>query len=583
MVLGFQIEWDEEPFEWIYPQRYGCLRRYTRGPVKSMRILVEVEPSPQGGSRIFYNIWMAPHDFAGEMAIPLYIGMIIKRRLQATIRQYDRLARQQQQLIDIVPGPANFAAGGKARLWRLRNQLQEQGESPDLLERLVQVICEADEISAARLRPYVLADAWGVSRRAMLELSLRATSIGMLDFQWELLCPLCRNSNANSVTLSEVNPQVHCRSCNIDYTVNFDRSVELTFRPNPAIRAVRDEAFCVGGPNRTPHIIMQQFVPAHTHKHVSVHLESGRYRLRTLFYSGAYHLRVSADGISTATFTPDPSEADSNEMSISQHATLQCHNTTAQEQIFLLERMAWSDQAVTAAEVTALQLFRSLFSSEALRPGERISVGSITLVFTDLRGSTRLYREIGDAPAFGRVMNHFDVLKESIAREGGGIVKTIGDAVMAVFPRPLMALRAMLTAQHALANPPDGMLPLRLKASIHSGACIAVSLNERLDYFGSTVNIAARLEGLSSGENVIISSAVRNDPEIDAVLKQYPQSLNAEPFTQNLKGFDNEVFDLWRIMLSSTAPSDFLETASLWSADEQSDRTNHQVTDSARA
>ena len=52
---------------------------------------------------------------------------------------------------------------------------------------------------------------------------------------------------------------------------------------------------------------------------------------------------------------------------------------------------------------------------EALRPGEEISVGSLTVAFTDLRGSTRLYSEIGDAPAFGRVMSHFDVLREAIA------------------------------------------------------------------------------------------------------------------------------------------------------------------------
>src|SRR6185436_9149373 len=100
-------------------------------------------------------------------------------------------------------------------------------------------------------------------------------------------------------------------------------------------------------------------------------------------------------------------------------------NATDREQYFGLERMAWSDQAATAAEVSALQVFRDLFAHAALCPGEQISVGTVTVLFTDLRGSTQLYREIGDAPAFGCVMNHFDVLREAISEEDGAMVKNI--------------------------------------------------------------------------------------------------------------------------------------------------------------
>ena len=97
------------------------------------------------------------------------------------------------------------------------------------------------------------------------------------------------------------------------------------------------------------------------------------------------------------------------------------------EQTFQLERTVWSDLASTAADVTALQVFRDLFATEVVRPGEEISIGSVTLMFTDLRDSTRLYRKIGDAPAFGRVREHFEILGKSNAEEGGGIVKTMGD------------------------------------------------------------------------------------------------------------------------------------------------------------
>jgi class 3 adenylate cyclase len=169
----------------------------------------------------------------------------------------------------------------------------------------------------------------------------------------------------------------------------------------------------------------------------------------------------------------------------------------------------------------------------------------LTVLFTDLRNSTQLYREIGDATAFGRVMNHFDVLKKVIAEEDGALVKTIGDAVMAVFRRPVSALQAMLSAQEMLASPQPGIAPLILKAGVHSGPCIAVTLNDRLDYFGSTVNMAARLEGLSSGNDVIISRALYDDPEVREFIAG--ENLQALPFEILLKGFQEEQFELWRV------------------------------------
>jgi len=210
--------------------------------------------------------------------------------------------------------------------------------------------------------------------------------------------------------------------------------------------------------------------------------------------------------------------------------------------------LEWSDQATTAAEVTALQMFRDLFATEALRPGEQISVGTLTILFTDLRHSTQLYREIGDATAFGRVMNHFDVVKKAIADHDGAIVKTIGDAVMAVFRSAADGLKAMLEVQQVLSEPPDGSQPLQLKAGLNTGPCIAVTLNDRLDYFGSTVNMAARLEGLSSGADVIISRSVYEDAKVRELIES--QGLAADEFHMLLKGFEDERFDLWRVSRS---------------------------------
>lgn len=306
----------------------------------------------------------------------------------------------------------------------------------------------------------------------------------------------------------------------------------------------------MGSPERTPHVVAQQLLQPKETRVLMVALEPGNYRIRTLELEGDQGATVSASGQVMASIIISTNGWSCEWLDIAERASLELRNETEEEQLFILERTAWSDQAATAAEVTALQVFRDLFSSEALRPGEQISVGTLTVLFTDLRHSTQLYREIGDATAFGRVMNHFDILKQAIAKNDGALVKTIGDAVMAVFRSPAAAMVAMLEAQKVLAQ---GNMPLSLKAGLHSGPCIAVTLNDRLDYFGSTVNMAARLEGLSTGEDVIISRSIHDDAEVLELLES--GGFEASPFEMVLKGFDEKV-DLWRIKRTANISSE---------------------------
>jgi class 3 adenylate cyclase len=543
--IGVPIEWEEEPFEWTRPSRFGVVRRYISGPVTMMRVLVELTPAGSG-TMLVYQVWAQPKNVLGLLAIPAEIGGLSARRIDRTIRRYDRLASAPGAFSNPM-GRVRLAPGGADRLRRLAERLAADGADADLVARLSSTIAQGDDLAVAQFRPYAFADAWRVPRRGVLELCLKATRIGLLEFRWRLLCPLCRGSREGLATLADVGSRAHCESCHIDFTANFERSVELTFRPSAAIRELDANEFCVGGPQITPHIVAQQLLPAGASRALTLPLEAGRYRVRTPSTTGGVLMAAASDGAASLTIRAVEGGWPDGEPTVSLQPSLRFENTTDQQQLFVLERMAWTDQAATAAEVTALQLFRDLFASEALRPGEECSVGSVAIVFTDLRSSTQMYREIGDAVAFGHVLGHFDVVKALIAEEGGAVVKTIGDAVMAVFTRPVCALRAMIRAQVRLASPADGSRPLALKVGMHYGPCIAVTLNDRLDYFGSTINIAARLEGQSSGRDVIVSDAVRHDPEVAAWLAERADTLEAQPLDVSLKGFD-ERFSLWRVV-----------------------------------
>lgn len=549
--FGVGIEWEEEPFEWLRPYRFGVVRRYTGGPVAEMRIQAELVPQSEGHTKLHYDVSARPRNPLGLLAIPIQIGVLSRGRFGAAFRHYDQLAAQGKSVLDHpAAGKVELASGGSERLTRFRDTLLQQGADPAIVSRLVETIEHGDDIVVARMRPYALADVWGLPRRQVLETFLWATRVGLLNFRWDVVCPFCRGAKETTESLGEMDSGVHCNSCNIDFTANFEQLVELTFRPNPAVREVDVGEFCVGGPQVTPHIVAQQLLGPGAKRTLLPPLEPGRYRIRTLGLPGGQYLVGDPDGPAEITIRAT-SAGWAEERRIGLHPTLRLENATDAEQLFIFERMAWTDQSATAVEVTTLQVFRDLFASEALRPGEKLSVGSLVILFTDLRGSTRLYREIGDAPAFGRVMSHFDVLRDAIADEGGALIKTIGDAVMAAFNRPAPAVRAILQAQQVLANPTDGMVPLGLKSGIHMGPSIAVTLNQRLDYFGSTVNAAARLEGLSHGNDIVISGAVRSDPEVAALLEE--GSFIVEPIEASLKGFEEERFELWRVEPSPTS------------------------------
>ena len=550
-IYGLPVEWEEQPFEWVRPSRFGIERVYNKGPLARLRVLAELKPNADGGTHLIYELWSTPRNLPGALAISLQLNFIVARRFRDAIQKYDQAAVDGLVNETSVPSTAQ-SVFDLARLTSLKQKLLadlDQAELPPekraLVDRLAGFLERADDLAVTRIRPYKLADDWNASRRDVLEICLRATRVGLLDFQWDLLCPLCRGPQESGRSLKDIHQDVHCAGCNIDFTVNFDRYVELTFRPNPAVRRVGVQAYCIGSPEWTPHVVAQQLLPPGEARVLNLPLERGSYRLRALELPGSQDVTVAQDGATSAQITLATNGWTNDTLRVAEKFSLDVRNDTSAEQLLMLERLAWNDQATTAAEVTALQMFRDLFAAEALRPGEQISVGTLTVLFTDLRDSTRLYREIGDATAFGRVMNHFDVLRKSIAEHDGAVVKTIGDAVMAVFRCAVDGVEAMFEAQRALAEPTDGSLPLRLKAGLHTGPCIAVTLNDRLDYFGSTVNMAARLEGLSSGHDVIISGSVYEDPRVRELLEQ--KRLSAVEFDMSLKGFDNERFELWRI------------------------------------
>ena len=186
--------------------------------------------------------------------------------------------------------------------------------------------------------------------------------------------------------------------------------------------------------------------------------------------------------------------------------------------------------------------FQKLFPQERLLPDESLEVARVAVLFTDLAGSTALYAQRGDPRAYHLVRLHFDELLRAADGEGGTIVKTIGDAILGAFQTPAEAMCAALGMQRSIAalngrERLSGDERLILKVGLHSGPCLNVTLNDRPDYFGTTVNVAARVQGLSHGGDIVFTEALRADPDVQALLN----GRSWESSRVMLKGIADEV------------------------------------------
>src|SRR5262249_1878909 len=152
--------------------------------------------------------------------------------------------------------------------------------------------------------------------------------------------------------------------------------------------------------------------------------------------------------------------------------------------------------------------------------GDDVAISRVAIMFTDLQGSTRLYEDLGDASAYRLVRDHFAFLSERVQQHDGFIVKTLGDAVMAAFHDPADAVPPVLSIQDAVSkfNRARSDANIVLKLGLHAGSCIAVTAGGVLDYFGSTVNTAARLEHQCRGGEVVVSDAVLADDQARTAL-----------------------------------------------------------------
>jgi class 3 adenylate cyclase len=508
------LHWREKPVNWVHAQWFEHCREFRNGPFKVLGATFELSPEA-AGSRGVYTLTVAPANLLGT-------AILAGGFFRNAGRTFAKLATEANQFalgMRLEPFDHPVAALGPETSRRVDAMVAAIEATPNghrLARKLADFVVGAQEVDLWQIRPLKLARDWKLEARSAIELCLQAVKSGLLELHWDLLCPRCRVAKVTTLALDQLPTGAHCSSCNIDYGRDFSRNVEASFRPSPSVRPIAGGQYCLFGPMSTPHIKLHVTLDAGQSRDVPVQLSHGDYRLRTLepgpeqfvaWETGGFPEVIAADG-SVHAGPPSPD------------GTVRLTNRSHRTLTLIIEERAWVKDALTADRITTVQTFRDLFASETLRPGDDVGIGEITLMFTDLKGSSAFYERVGDARAYHLVREHFAFLATLIREHDGAIVKTIGDAVMAAFASPGDAIRAALAIQDKVAgfNAGHGGEAIVIKLGLHKGPCIAVTLNERLDYFGSTVNLAARLQAQSIGGDIVLSRVLAEDPAVATAL-----------------------------------------------------------------
>ena len=434
--------------------------------------------------------------------------------------------------------------------------LLKQTADPAVADAIRELIENGEDHELNRINVLDFAKRTGLDEERAISGFLHASRLGLFDLTWNVLCPGCGGVLDAHSTLKSLRPDdYHCGLCACGYEASVDEQVEVAFTVSPRVRRI-----AAHDPNSLP--VWEYFKQVFWSSGIDLNKESfaqltDEVTLDTLELpageKATMSLKLPSDFI--IVFEPVTHAA--------QFIDVQGEPTKERQQLSLIYnktptptggtitlrpgplRLSLDNQAgvrvlpavfiaaealhhligkrkpfLTAKRMLTNQTFRDVFKADNLNIDQRLKITSLTFLFTDLKGSTALYERVGDLAAFDLVRAHFHALLEIISSEKGAVVKTIGDAVMATFIRPEHAIVAGLRMRAAMdaLNAKRGTRDLVVKIGIHEGPCLAVMLNERQDYFGQTVNIAARVQSLSTSQEIHITGPVIEAPAVAAIL-----------------------------------------------------------------
>lgn len=406
-------------------------------------------------------------------------------------------------------------------------------------------IKEVSALERMRINPYLVALATHQPVRGLVAELLKGAHLGLFDLSWAIHCTHCNMITDHLAVLSDLREHSVCPMCQFSFTADFSERVEVTFSLNRAIEDIGLPPFCSPPPSLQSRYnlvcslgetssAVETLGPGSYRYFCPVTLTKGILKIEGEPLDEVQEISLTqlsgrAFDLQDLTLRPGPIRLVLTNRG-HQVSGLYLHSDVLAGEIPL----SALPQRLTGLEAIHYPEYQRYFGDRVLSARERLRVESVTVVFTDLTGSTRMYEQIGDPAAYNLVRDHFEILIKSVEKCGGVLIKTIGDAVLASFLSNRAALLAMDEAFKQFRNYNQQLSMERgihLRAGIHRGTAILVTLNDQIDYFGRTINKAARIQSVARGDELSVSEEVYTDVEFQSSMKH----LNWSPFRESIE------------------------------------------------
>ena len=550
---GIFSEWEEIPWQWEYGRYLESARRYSKGIAKYVRGVFLLEDLGQGRTRYYVYFGWIPTGPLSRFLLKVGLNRLRSRygaTIETLLNEQESNARSAQLNTGAsVPVMAGSLDAGDVtvnleKLSAGRKALLAAGADAALVDRVLEFVKRAPDDRLYRIRVRELARQWDVDEKQLLFLFLHGTRAGLFYLTWDVICPHCRGVRSEVNHLGELPKNDECEVCEIDFDTQGINSFEVSFHVHKSVRDVEKQFFCSAEPARKDHIRMQLTLRPGESRRFDSRLGQGVYRMRVQGDRVYQPLELDPAYVSQAIEWNSANREDV--LRTAPRPPVVLANTATQEQTYIVEENIEDRDMLRPVDLFNYQEFRDLFSREALAADIQLDVGLQTILFTDIVGSSRYYQDRGDQGAFAAVRKHFVEIYRIVGAHNGAVVKTIGDAAMAAFARPLDAILASIELQEYY-SPENPASDLRLRISLHQGPCLAVNLNSNIDYFGNTVNLAAKLQALAEAGQIAFSQPVLEDREVRRHFSETKTPLRKLAYEQP---WDGEALPVYRFDVS---------------------------------
>jgi serine/threonine protein kinase len=516
-TLGLQMRWREYPFEWIKNREHTVFRWYREGPLEALWNRVELVRRPDGGTDLSHEIAVIPRGILGRVATLVEIGQRLRRAMDRVYRRVDAVIASGAG-IDPYEQRHDPSAAENVRIETGASKLLQAGFEKTSVDALASLLRHAPARRLSRMRPFALAPELDASRERALELMLHAAHIGLLEIAWDLVCPTCMVSHDTRAHLGEIMSHAQCVSCETEYERDLGSSVELVFRPHPDVRETKTEMFCAGSPARRSHILVQLVLDPGEARSIAVQLPQGEYAACAFGVAGSADLAVSPVGFTRSAEIAVDEHGISARPSVfgdGGEIVLRFVNETDDERSVRIEQRDTRQDSVPATLALTHPTFRDFFATELLSYGQLLGVSHLFFLVVDASDRGELFATRGDASACASLRAFEEAFENAIRAESGSRLPGPLETMVAAFPSGDRALRATLAL---LAESAD--LPAR--AAIHGGRCLALTREERIEYFGETLHRTMWLASAADPRTFVLSQSAAADHEIAMLLHRAP-------------------------------------------------------------